>query len=553
MSVPAQSLALYLEVADPALAAAVTSLGDHLRRCGLAVRKYLDQVEAILIFTDRPPGQDLLDRLERAAGESSVLLAGPTLHAWRDVGAVTDLLGLLPGRLMPTHEIRLRPGPDGAEVTARMDVPLLLTDSWAQMDKTADDVEVLLTACAGLTDHPVLTLRRTSGTAYGAFTVGSRAVTAADPVYCRLVHRWLRAAAGRRDAGPVRIGMLGFGAVGVEHASAIGRVEGLELTAVCDLNPARVAAARAVEPNVAAYTEPGALLANDAIDLVIVSTPPNTHADWALRALERDKSVVVEKPFCTTVADAEALIGLAAEHGRALAVYQNRRWDADYLALRAAVRSGAIGEVFHYESFVGGYGHPCNYWHSDAEVSGGALYDWGAHYLDWIGDLFPQDVGYVTAHDHKRIWYDVTNADSTRVSVHFVDGVEADFMHSDLAAAPKPKWYVLGTRGALVGSWRRSAVLTRDPVGNLVEDRLAPTESPADLALHAADGSVTALALPLAPAAPFHRELADLLLSGAPMSVTPQQARRTVAVLAAATESIRLGGAPVAPAAGPSR
>lgn len=555
----AGSVAFLVDLADAELTAAVRALGDHLRRCGCSVVPYPEPAEAVVVFSDRPPEIDVLARL---AG-FSVLLAGPTLSAWRDAPGV-EMFGLLPGRLMPTHEIRLRPGPDGAELTVRMDVPLLFTDSWVHVDKAADDVAVLLTAYAGLVEHPVFTLRRAggvgaagaaaagdvaapAGAAHGVFTLGSRAETVANPAYQRLVHRWLREAAGRRDAGPVRIGMLGYGAVGVEHAAAIGRTEGLELTAVCDLDPARVAAARSVAPQLVGYGEPGDLLRSEEVDLVIVSTPPNSHADWALRALEYDKSVVVEKPFCTTVGEADAMIDLATERGLALAVYQNRRWDADYLTLRAAVRSGAIGEVFHLESFVGGYGHPCNYWHSDVGVSGGALYDWGAHYVDWILDLLPQPLRCVTAHEHKRVWHDVTNADSTRVTLRFTDGVEAEFLQSDLAAALKPKWYALGTRGALVGSWRRASVLSRNPVGNLIEDRMTPAESPAELTLHAADGSVTALAQPPPPDAPFHRELADLLLTGEPMSVTPQQARRSVAVLSAATESIRGGGRAVEP------
>ncbi len=548
MSAPALSVAILLDLAEPGLAASVRGVADYLGRCGVVVRDYPDPADAVLIFTDRPPDPEMIDGLAAVAGRSSVLLAGPTLHAWRAATIVSDLLGLLSGRLMPVHEIRLRPGTDGEHLN--LPGPLLLTDSWPQVDKTADDVSVLLSAHAGLNPHPVLTLRRRCGVAHGAFTVGSRAETVADPAYARLVHRWLRAAAGVPEAAPIRVGMLGYGAVGGEHAAAIARVAGLDLVGVCDLNPARLAAARMLAPDLTCYADPLDLLGSDGVDLVIVSTPPNSHADWALRALSCAKSVVVEKPFATTVAEADAMIALAAERGRTLAVYQNRRWDTDYLALRAAVRSGAIGEVFHYESFVGGYGHPCNYWHSDAVVSGGALYDWGAHYLDWIIDLLPSEITHVTAADHKRVWYDVTNADSTRVTLRYADGTEADFLHSDLAAAPKPKWYVLGTRGALVGSWRRSAVLARDPVGNLVEDRLAPAESPADLRLHAADGSVTELALPPAPDAPFHRELADLMLTGAPMSVTPQQSRRTVAVLAAATESIRLGGRPVTPEAG---
>jgi predicted dehydrogenase len=211
------------------------------------------------------------------------------------------------------------------------------------------------------------------------------------------------------------------------------------------------------------------------------------------------------------------------------------------------MRSGAIGQPFHYESFVGSFAHPCNFWHSDEDVSGGAIYDWGSHYLDWVLDLFPQQVEHVTGSSHKRVWHDVTNADHSRVGVRFSDGVEADFIHSDLAAVMKPKWYVLGTEGAIVGHWRNERIVARNGVGNLVEDRLAASESPAALSLHAADGSVTAVAIPPAPRQPFHRELAERLLTGAPMSVTPEGSRRNIAVMEAASISAREGGRPVCP------
>jgi scyllo-inositol 2-dehydrogenase (NADP+) len=141
----------------------------------------------------------------------------------------------------------------------------------------------------------------------------------------------------------------------------------------------------------------------------------------------------------------------------------------------------------------------------------------------------------------------VTNADHTRVSVRFADGAEADFVHSDLAAAMKPKWYVLGTAGAIVGLWRHERVISRDAVGGLVEETLAPADSPASLTLHHPDGSVTSVAVPAPPQHAFHRELADRLLSGAPMSVTADDARRNIAVMEAAVTSAREGGRPVRP------
>jgi predicted dehydrogenase len=522
--------------ADPALAA---PLLDYLARAGWQLSQDLDG-DVVLVLGAAGLADDLEDRL--LALDVPVLVVGPTMSS-----AVTDEAGVVPSRLTPLHETRVRPGPDGGEVGLRLGGDLVVTESWPLQDKVADDVEVLLTANVAFTDHAVATWRPTTG--LGVLTVGSTAQTFGDPRWQRVVHRLLRHVTGRAEAAPVRVGILGYGAIGHEHNAAIAQTPGLELVAVCDPNPLRVAAAQELAPDVRGHATAEDLLADDGVDLVIVSTPPDTHAAWALRFLEAGKSVVVEKPFCITVDEADRQIAAARERGLMLAVYQNRRWDPDYLALKQVVRSGALGDVFHYESFIGGYGHPCNYWHSDEAVSGGAIYDWGSHYLDWVLDLFDQPVEWVSATTHKRVWHDVTNADHTRVLVHFTDGVEAEFTHSDLAAASKPKFYVLGTCGGLVGDWRTEKVVARSPIGTLQEDRLAVSDSPADLRVFTPDGaggtSETRLSIPPAPPQPFHRQLADALLSGEPMDVTPEGSRRNIAVMEAATLSARDGGRPV--------
>lgn len=538
---PPLQLDLRLQVRDPRLGEAVAATCDWLGQAGLLVTVGGSGHPAgTLLVTDHPVPEALDNEL--ATSDRPVLLVGPTLGRLGD-GTLADAVGLLPGACAPRHEIRLRPGPAGADLGARSVLPVSVHEPLLAIDKVADDVEVLLAAHLALSEQPVATWR--ASTRVGAWTVGSEPASWADPALRRLMARWLRHCLGVPGGEPVRVGMLGFGAIGVEHATAIAAVAGLSAVAVCDRNEERVTAALAADPTLRVVPRAEDLLTDPEVDLVIVSTPPNTHADWAARALREGKHVVVEKPFALSVEAADGLIAEAEAGGLTLAVYQNRRWDADYLALKRAVQAGLLGEVFHMESFVGGYGHPCNYWHSDQEVSGGAIFDWGSHYLDWILDLLPQQVEHVTASTHKRVWHDVTNADHSRVTVRFVDGVEAEFIHSDLAAAAKPKWYVLGTEGALVGHWRHERVLARNAVGLLQEDLLAPADSPSRLELHAADGSRTELAIPPAPPQPFHRELADQLLDGLPMTLTPTLSRRNLAVMQAAMTSARSSGRPV--------
>jgi predicted dehydrogenase len=274
------------------------------------------------------------------------------------------------------------------------------------------------------------------------------------------------------------------------------------------------------------------MLDDPAVGLVVVGTPPVAHAESVLAALAAGKHVVCEKPFALRVDEVDRMIDAAAAHDRVLTVFQSRRWDPDYLAVRDVVRSGGIGELFYMESFIGGYSHPCDYWHSHEPISGGTIYDWGSHYFDWILQLFPHAVRTVSAHAHKRVWHDVTNSDQVRVDLTFANGAEASFLQSDVASAMKPKWYLLGTRGAVVGEWR---------------DEVVPADFPARLkVLRPVDGArphEEILGLPARDEHGFYRNLADHLAWDEALAVTPAEARRTVAVMEAATRSIANGGA----------
>ncbi len=468
-----------------------------------------------------------------------VLLVGPTVDV---LPALADAAGVTPGAWTPRHETRLRPG---TGVDPRRFDDLLVTDRLLVAEKVADDVEVLVTANLAFRDYPVCTWYPTAR--LGTVLLGGDPEVWQQRELLRLVRHVGLAAAQHSDGKDVRVAMVGYGAIGHEHALAVDAVPGLSLRAVSDLDPARLAVARSVSTDVTTYTDSDALLADESVDLVVVSTPPSSHADWALRALRAGKHVVLEKPMALTTAECDEVLGTADDLDRLVVVYQNRRFDRDYLVMRRLVREGAIGELFHLESFVGGYGHPCNYWHSDAAVSGGAIFDWGSHFLDQVLDLMPGEISHVSAANHKRRWHDVTNADHSRVTVHFADGREAEFIHSDLAAASKPKWLALGTAGAIRGDWRSERVVGRTAIGTLAEDVLATADSPAALSLHHPDGSVTALAVPPAPAYAFHRELADHLLRGLPMTVQAAHSRAVVALMEAAESSAVAGSTPVRP------
>jgi len=332
----------------------------------------------------------------------------------------------------------------------------------------------------------------------------------------------------------MRVGLLAYGAIGHEHNHAIQSVPGWELTAVCDVNPDRIAAAQELAPNARGFADATEMLDSGLVDIVVISTPPNTHYEWARAALERGIHVVLEKPMALTAAQCDELLRLADDKDLTLVVYQNRRFDPDYVTMRRLIREGAIGELFSYEGFVGGYSRPCDYWHSDAEVSGGAIFDWGSHYIDQILDLFGTDIAHVTGVNHKRHWLHATNADHAEVTITFADGRQARFINTDLAAARRPKFYALGTTGAIVGDW--------DPAAEP-----AVADLPAVITLHLPGESPRTIALDDVSPFTFHRELAAHLASGSAMQVLPLHSRNVVAVMQAAEESAAHGNAPVVP------
>jgi predicted dehydrogenase len=441
---------------------------------------------------------------------------------------------LLDGRPLPQHEMRVRPRftgwPRGDVIAVGSPIPGLPLDG------------SLATFHQGITEHGLV-----ARTARGSLVV---ALSEDSPAWHEPRFLELLAVASRATASPSRdyvVGLLGYGAIGAEHARAVRETAGLALGAVCDLNPSRMAAALVEQPGLIQHADPSDLLADEHLDIVVISTPPDSHARWAHEALDRGLHVVVEKPMALTAQECDALMEHARRAQRQLVVYQNRRFDPDYMAIRRLARGGALGEIFHLESFIGGYAHPCNYWHSDAEVSGGALFDWGSHIVDQILDLIDGEVEYVTAVNHKRVWHDVTNADHARMSLYFDGGREATFVFSDLAAALKPRWYVLGTQGAVTSEWRVKSVVTRNAIGTLDEDVLAPADAPPEIRLHLADGSVTTLAYPAREPHPFHADLSLSLHFGVDPRVQGFQSRRVIAMLQAAEESASLGGIPVKP------
>jgi predicted dehydrogenase len=355
--------------------------------------------------------------------------------------------------------------------------------------------------------------------------------------------------ANQQTADCLSVGILGYApSVGELHGRGVDATAGLSLKAICDLNPNQLEIASHCFPDAVLYESADRLISDSSIDLVIIATPPNTHAALSIQMMNAGKHVVCEKPLAINRRETDRMRKTADGMKVHLSCHQNRRFDQDYLAIQETVSEGLIGDLFYMETFVGGFYHPCGHWHSHAPISGGTAYDWGAHYLDWIVGLIPEKVAYVSSTSQKRVWLDISNADHEQIQIKFENKAEAFFIHSDIAAIRKPKWYLLGTKGAIAGYWQDVTTFEHDRLLYYEQHDIPATEMPPDLRLNIRHpgGKIVEQKItpPVREAYPFHKNIADHLIFGEPLGAPLEDSIKVVAILEAASISAANGGKP---------
>ena len=455
-----------------------------------------------------------------------------------------QIFGAQPTSLGPVNELRVLFKNSKDPLATRLPDAIYVKGRYQALDKTAEDAETILYADWRYKHSPVLV--------YGSVDEGQVACTILQaydhPVIQQIFYRVLRQLAGQQSSDrSLGVGLLGYAqSVGQAHGLGIEATPDLTLRGVCDLDQQRLKQAQQDFPSVKTYDSADAFAQAPEVDVVIVATPPNTHASLSVQMMAAGKHVVCEKPLALNLKETAAMVEMAETQQVHLSCHQNRRWDVDYLAIKQALADGLIGELFYLETFVGGFDHPCGYWHSHDEISGGTAYDWGGHYLDWLVSLIPEPVTTVISTRQKRVWHDVTNADQERIQIRFAGGQEAEFIHSDIAAVRKPKWYLLGTEGAIVSNWRDVSTYEIDPVLYFHQHDIPATEMVPDLTLNRRHhtGQIVAqkLALPKREHYLFHWNLADHLLTGEPIVASLDDSVRVVEILEAAARSAANGG-----------
>lgn len=244
---------------------------------------------------------------------------------------------------------------------------------------------------------------------------------------------------------PIRVGLVGYGMAGrVFHAPLIAAAPGLALIAVASSRADEVAAAL---PGVKVHPAPEALFADASIDLVVIASPTATHAPLAAQALAAGKHVVVDKPFALNLADARALVAQAKAARRSIAVFQNRRWDGDFMTLRRVIGAGLIGEVVEFESRFDRFRPEVRTrWREDGSAGSGVWFDLGPHLIDQA--LLVLGRPHAVSADLAALRRGGRSDDHAHVVLHYPHA-RAVLRASMVVAGGAPRFLVHGTGGSL--------------------------------------------------------------------------------------------------------
>lgn len=341
----------------------------------------------------------------------------------------------------------------------------------------------------------------------------------------------------------VEVAVIGFGLAGsVFHAPLIAAQPRMRVAAVVTGSAERADQARRTYPGVRMIPDTDTLFADpDGIDLVVIASPNRTHAPLALRAVRAGIATVVDKPFALSPADARTVATAARDAGVPLSVFQNRRWDNDFLTVRHLVDTGRLGTVRRFESrFERWRPVPKGSWREigTPEEGAGVLFDLGPHLIDQAYALFgPVDSVYCEL-DRRRP--EIRTDDDTFVALTHTDGVRSHLWASAVTPLLGPRFRVLGSEAGFVCHGL-------DPQEQALRDGRTPgepgwgTEESDRRATLGTEHDTTPHPLHAGDYPAFYTAMAAAVLDGSSVPVAPEDAIATTDILEAARRSADSG------------
>lgn len=334
----------------------------------------------------------------------------------------------------------------------------------------------------------------------------------------------------------IRTALIGFGLGGrVFHAPFVAASNRYSLDVVVTSNEDRIAQVEFQYPDTRIVRTVEELWQQaDQLDLVVVSTPPATHAQLAERALKAGVAVVVDKPFVVDSADGERLIEVAREEGQLLTVFQNRRWDGDFLTVRKLLDEGRLGTVRRFESRMETYKPLVTKpWKakSGADEGGGILFDLGPHLIDQALQLFGDaELVHVERAAHREA---EGPDDDVFLALRHSSGVISHLWMNALAPQAAPRFRVTGSESAYT-KWGTDVQEAAVDAGMLPSDAGYGVEDKLAWGLLGFDQEATRHPTENGNYPAFYDLLATALQNGGPVPVDPADSLRAHRIIAAA-------------------
>jgi len=333
------------------------------------------------------------------------------------------------------------------------------------------------------------------------------------------------------QASDIKVGVVGYGGafnMGKGHLNEM-KAGGMTPVAVAEIDAERLKVAEMDFPGIETYPSLSRMLGKSDVNLIVLITPHNTHVKLALQALNAGRHVVSEKPLAITTAECDRMIAAAKKNRVVLSTYHNRHWDGCIMqAVKSIKRNRAIGEIIRIEGHMGGYHKPGDWWRSSKSISGGVLYDWGVHVLEYGLQLIDSGMVEVTGFAKKGFWAAKTawkkdtNEDEAYAVVRFSSGQWMSLCISSIDSNPKRgQMEITGTKGTYIfdgGTWE------------LIQQRDGQTV-------------ITKGRNPSSEGRRFYKEIADHLVKGTKLTITPEWSRRPIHILDLADKSTKTGKA----------
>jgi scyllo-inositol 2-dehydrogenase (NADP+) len=352
----------------------------------------------------------------------------------------------------------------------------------------------------------------------------------------------------------IGVGVIGYGLGGrVFHAPFVSAVPGLKLVSILQRKGDEAAKAY---PHVRIDRSLDDLLADESIELVVVSTPNETHFALASKALEAGKHVVIDKPFASTGAEARALIDLASKKGLLVIPFHNRRWDGDFLTVKKLLAENAVGRLVTFESHFDRF-RPTpreNTWKEEGNPANGMLFDLGPHLVDQALFLFGAPAALTASVRADRDQTAIE--DAFDITLHYPaangKGLLVHCRTSYVACINAPRFTLHGTKGSFV----KYGLDPQEPA--LVGGAKVPVMGSPEVWLEEKESAWGKLAVAPNPVDPttliekqirtepgdyrgFYANVRDAILGVAPLIVTPEAGYQVAKLLEMARESSAKG------------